>query len=71
MTLKGHKNLIASGATAASLPCWQLRAAVSFGLNPNTTATSILSPETSGSREQFIAGIVERMTSDYRLDRQQ
>ena len=66
MTLKGHKNLIASSATAASLPCWQLRAAVSFGLNPNTTATFIL----SRGRKQS-AGIVERMTSDYRLDRQQ
>jgi len=66
MTLKGHKNLIAKRATTASLPCWRVRAAMSFGSHPNTTATSIL----LRGREQF-AGIVEGMSGDYRLDRQQ
>jgi len=41
MTLKGHKNLIANGATATGLTCWRPGIFVCFGLvNPDALAIS-------------------------------
>ena len=57
MTLKGHKNLIANGATATGLSCWRPGVFVRFGLvNPDTLATSNtlkgMSRETLKGRDQ-------------------
>ena len=57
MTLKGHKNLIAIGATATGLPGWRPGVSVCFGLvNPDTLATSNtlkgMSRETLKGRDQ-------------------
>ena len=69
MTLKGHKNLIANGATATGLPCWRPGVFVVFGLvNPNTLATSTslmgMSRETLKGRAQHGSSI-ERPFGDY------
>jgi hypothetical protein len=60
MTLKGHKNSIANGATATGSACWQPRGLVCFGLiNPNTLATSGML-----RRDQQVSSI-ERWFGDY------
>jgi hypothetical protein len=65
MTLKGHKNLIANGATAAGLPCWRPGVFVRFGLvNPDTLATSRMLGETLRGRDQQGSSI-ERPTGVY------
>jgi len=66
MTLKGHKNSIANGATATGSTCWQPRASVCFGLiKPNTLATSGML-----RREQQV-GSIERPVGDYLFSRHQ
>jgi hypothetical protein len=65
MMLKGHKNSIASGATAANLPSWRVSAAGSFGLTPNTPAISFM----LRGRDQF-ANIIECLGVDYSLRKQ-
>jgi len=57
MTPKGHKNLIANGATATGLSGWRPGVFVCFGLvNPDTLATSNtlrgMSRETLQGRDQ-------------------
>jgi hypothetical protein len=74
MTLKGHKNLIANGATATGLPCWRPGVFVAFGLvNPDTLATSTtlcgMSKETLRDRDQQGSSI-ERPSVGYLFRRQ-
>ena len=69
MTLKGHKNLIANGATATGQPGWRPGVFVCFGLvNPDTLATSNplrgMSRETLRGRGQQGSSI-ERPVVDY------
>ena len=53
MTLKGHKNLIANGATPTGLPDWRPGVFVCFGLaNTDTLATSRMLGEALKSRDQ-------------------
>jgi len=66
MKLKGHKFLLASGATAmirAGLPCWRPSAGMFFGLNPNPSATTVM----LRGRDRF-ADHVERTFGDVSLD---
>ena len=69
MTPKGHKNLIANGATATGLSGWRPGVFVCFGLvNPDTLATSTtlrgMSKETLEGRVQQGSSI-ERPFIDY------
>ncbi len=65
MTLKGHKNLIANGATATGLTCWRPGVFVCFGLvNPNALATS------KAPRREQQGGSIERPFGDYLFRRQ-
>jgi hypothetical protein len=67
MTLKGHKNLIANGATAAVSwtlsGCWLPGDFVRFGLvNPDTLATSNMLGERSRDQQ---GSSIERPTGVY------
>jgi hypothetical protein len=65
MTLKGHKHLIATIATATGVPCWRPGVFVRFGLvNPDTLATSNMLGEMLRGRDQQVSSI-ERPTGDY------
>ena len=60
MTLKGHKNTIATAAEAnprvRELCCWQPRVCVGFGRIPSSLATSLMlsGTEQSGTRDKYI-----------------
>jgi hypothetical protein len=63
MTLKGHKNLIANGATATMSRCWLPGFFVRFGLvNPDTLATSNMLREPSRDQQ---GSSIERPTGVY------
>jgi len=65
MTLKGHKNLIANGATPTGLPDWRPGVFVRFGLvNPTTLATSSMLGEALKRRDQQ-GGSIERPVCVY------
>jgi hypothetical protein len=66
MKLKGHKHLIASGATAMVQRgsfCWQPSAEMFFGFLPNTSATDVV----LRGRERF-TDYVERLADNISLD---
>jgi hypothetical protein len=69
MTLKGHKNLIANGATTTVSEtlsgCWLPGFFVRFGLvNPDTLATSNMPRERSRDQQ---GGSIERPTGVYQI----
>jgi hypothetical protein len=69
MKLKGHKHLIASGATAMIQRgsfCWQRSAEMFFGFLPNASATDVV----LRGRERF-TDYVERLADNKSLDQHQ